>query len=148
MTVLLGLGKRGIDGMLNAIRFAREQKVPYFGICLGMQTACIEFARNVCGLEAADSSEFDPSTPHRIIYKLRELRGIDELGGTMRLGAWACKLEPGSFAHKAYGELEISEVNQDYVSRGAMGYAVLHGWWTDAGTFDSLRRAGDLVALL
>ncbi|MGH9669481.1 MAG: CTP synthase [Terriglobales bacterium] len=104
-----GFGKRGIAGMLNGIRYAREKKVPYFGICLGMQTACIEFARNVCGLEGADSSEFDPGTPHRIIYKLRELRGIDELGGTMRLGAWACKLEPSSFAHKAYGELEISE---------------------------------------
>ena len=104
-----GFGKRGIAGMLNGIRYARERKVPYFGICLGMQTACIEYARNVCGLEGADSSEFDPGTPHRIIYKLRELRGVDELGGTMRLGAWACKLEPGSFAHKAYGELEISE---------------------------------------
>ncbi len=104
-----GFGKRGIAGMLNGIRYARERKVPYFGICLGMQTACIEFARNVCGLEGADSSEFDPGTPHRIIYKLRELRGVDELGGTMRLGAWACKLEPGSFAHQAYGELEISE---------------------------------------
>jgi len=104
-----GFGKRGIAGMLNAIRYARENKIPYFGICLGMQTACIEYARNVCGLESADSSEFDPATPHRVIYKLRELRGIDELGGTMRLGAWACKLEPGSLAHKAYGELEISE---------------------------------------
>jgi CTP synthase len=104
-----GFGKRGIAGMLNGIRYARENKVPYFGICLGMQTACIEFARNVCGLEGADSSEFDPATPHRVIYKLRELRGIDELGGTMRLGAWPCKLTPGSFAHKAYGTLEISE---------------------------------------
>ncbi len=104
-----GFGKRGIAGMLNAIRYAREKKVPYFGICLGMQTACIEFARNVCGLAEADSSEFDPATPHRIIYKLRELRGIDELGGTMRLGAWICKLTPGSLAHQAYGTLEISE---------------------------------------
>jgi CTP synthase len=104
-----GFGKRGIAGMLNAIRYAREKKVPYFGICLGMQTACIEYARNVCGLKDADSSEFDPSTPHRIIYKLRELKGIDELGGTMRLGAWACKLEEGSIAYKAYGETEISE---------------------------------------
>src|ERR1700756_5497282 len=68
-----GFGKRGIAGMLNAIRYAREKRIPYFGICLGMQTACIEFARNVCGLHDADSSEFDPSTPHRIIYKLREL---------------------------------------------------------------------------
>ncbi len=104
-----GFGKRGIAGMLNAIRYAREKKVPYFGICLGMQTACIEYARNVCKLEGADSSEFDPATPHRVIYKLRELRGIDELGGTMRLGAWICKLQPGSFAAKAYGTLEISE---------------------------------------
>src|SRR5262249_9651705 len=104
-----GFGKRGIEGMLNAIRYAREKKIPYFGICLGMQTACIEFARNVCGLAEADSSEFNPATPHRIIYKLRELRGIDELGGTMRLCAWTCKLEPDSQAAKAYGALEISE---------------------------------------
>jgi CTP synthase len=104
-----GFGKRGIEGMLNAIRFAREKKVPYFGICLGMQTACIEYARNVCGLREANSSEFDPATPHRIIYKLRELRGIDELGGTMRLGAWPCKLEPQSNASRAYGATEISE---------------------------------------
>ena len=104
-----GFGKRGIEGMLNAIRYAREKKIPYFGICLGMQTACIEFARNVCGLEDADSSEFNQATPHRVIYKLRELRGIDELGGTMRLGAWTCKLEPNSQAAKAYGKTEISE---------------------------------------
>ena len=104
-----GFGKRGIAGMLNAIRYAREKRIPYFGICLGMQTACIEFARDVCGLHDADSSEFDPSTPHRIIYKLRELKGIDELGGTMRLGAWECKLEPDSIAARAYGKTEISE---------------------------------------
>ncbi|HEY2168316.1 MAG TPA: CTP synthase [Candidatus Angelobacter sp.] len=104
-----GFGKRGIEGMLNGIRYAREKKVPYFGICLGMQTACIEFARNVCGLDEANSSEFDQATPHRIIYKLRELTGIDELGGTMRLGAWTCKLEPNSQAAKAYGTTEISE---------------------------------------
>jgi len=104
-----GFGKRGISGMLNAIRYARERQVPYFGICLGMQTACIEYARNVCGLEGADSSEFDPATPHRIIYKLRELTGVDELGGTMRLGAWTCRLQPGSLAHRVYGTLEISE---------------------------------------
>jgi CTP synthase len=104
-----GFGKRGIEGMLIAIRYARENKVPYFGICLGMQTACVEFARNVCGLTDANSSEFDPSTPHRVIYKLRELRGVEELGGTMRLGAWPCKIEPGTLAHKVYGKLEISE---------------------------------------
>jgi CTP synthase len=104
-----GFGKRGIEGMLIAIRYAREKKVPYFGICLGMQTACVEFARNVCGLTDANSSEFDPATPHRVIYKLRELRGVEELGGTMRLGAWTCKIEPGTLAHKIYGQLEISE---------------------------------------
>src|SRR6202167_867065 len=104
-----GFGKRGIEGMLIAIRYARENKVPYFGICLGMQTACIEYARNVCGLTDANSSEFDPATPHRVIYKLRELRGVEELGGTMRLGAWTCKIEPGTLAHKIYGQDEISE---------------------------------------
>jgi len=104
-----GFGKRGIEGMLIAIRYAREKKVPYFGICLGMQTACVEFARNVCGLDHANSSEFDPATPHRVIYKLRELRGVEELGGTMRLGAWTCKIEPGTLAYKIYGQLEISE---------------------------------------
>ena len=104
-----GFGKRGIEGMLLAIRYAREKKVPYFGICLGMQTACIEFARNVCGLADANSSEFDPATPHRVIYKLRELRGVEELGGTMRLGAWTCKIEPDTLAYKIYGKLEISE---------------------------------------
>ncbi len=104
-----GFGKRGIEGMLQAIRYARENNVPYFGICLGMQTACIEFARNVCGLADANSSEFNPATPHRVIYKLRELRGVEELGGTMRLGAWACKIEPGTLAHRVYGQTEISE---------------------------------------
>jgi CTP synthase len=104
-----GFGKRGMAGMLRGIELARTRKVPYFGICLGMQCAVIEYARNVCGLAGANSSEFDPATPHRVIYKLRELRGIDELGGTMRLGAWTACLKPRSFAHQAYGQLEISE---------------------------------------
>ncbi len=104
-----GFGGRGIEGMINAIEFARVKKVPYFGICLGMQTMVIEFARNVCGLKDADSTEFNPVAPHRVIYKLRELKGIDELGGTMRLGAWPCILKPGSFAEQAYGAAEISE---------------------------------------
>jgi CTP synthase len=104
-----GFGKRGIEGMLNAIRYAREEAVPYFGICLGMQTACIEYARNVCGLKGANSGEFDPATPYRIIYKLRELTGVEEMGGTMRLGAWDCVMEPDSLAAQAYGKTEISE---------------------------------------
>ncbi|HUS08416.1 MAG TPA: CTP synthase [Bryobacteraceae bacterium] len=104
-----GFGKRGVEGMINAIRFARERKVPYFGICLGMQTMVIEFARHVCGLDQANSTEFDPNTPHRVIYKLRELKGVDELGGTMRLGAYLCDLQEGSFARAAYGQAQISE---------------------------------------
>ena len=104
-----GFGKRGSEGMLNAIRYARIHQVPYFGICLGMQLACVEFARNVCGLPEANSTEFDPATPHRVIYKLRELRGVEELGGTMRLGAWTCKIVPGTLAHRIYGRPEISE---------------------------------------
>ncbi|MEO8126788.1 MAG: CTP synthase [Bryobacteraceae bacterium] len=104
-----GFGKRGIEGMIHAIRFARENRVPYFGICLGMQTMVIEFARNVCGLADANSTEFDQATEQRVIYKLRELRGVDELGGTMRLGAYPCQLAEGSFAREAYGQAEISE---------------------------------------
>jgi CTP synthase len=104
-----GFGKRGIEGMLCAIRFAREEKVPYFGICLGMQTMVIEFARNVCRLADADSTEFEPATPNRVIYKLRELKGVDELGGTMRLGAYPCHLAEHSLARQAYGTADISE---------------------------------------
>jgi CTP synthase len=104
-----GFGKRGIAGMVHTITYAREKKIPFFGICLGMQCATIEYARTVSHIEHADSTEFDPSTPNRVIYKLRELLGVDEMGGTMRLGSWKCKLQPGSFAHKAYGQLEISE---------------------------------------
>jgi CTP synthase len=104
-----GFGKRGIEGMINTIRYARESQVPFFGICLGMQCASIEYARNVAGLAGANSTEFDSQTPHRVIFKLRELLGVDEMGGTMRLGAWPCRLEPGSLAAAAYGTLDISE---------------------------------------
>jgi len=136
-----GFGKRGIEGMLIAIRYARENNVPFFGICLGMQTACVEFARNVCGLADANSSEFDPATPHRVIYKLRELRGVEELGGTMRLGAWTCKIEPGTLAHRIYGQLEISErhrhryeFNREYESTQTAGGLRISGSTPD-GTY-------------
>ena len=136
-----GFGKRGIEGMLIAIRYARESNVPFFGICLGMQTACVEFARNVCGLADANSSEFDPATPHRVIYKLRELRGVEELGGTMRLGAWTCKIEPGTLAHRIYGQLEISErhrhryeFNREYESTLTAGGLRISGSTPD-GTY-------------
>ncbi|HWY07384.1 MAG TPA: CTP synthase [Candidatus Acidoferrales bacterium] len=104
-----GFGKRGLQGMIYTIQFAREHKVPYFGICLGMQCATVEYSRDVAALPDADTTESNPQTPHRVIYKLRELLGVEEMGGTMRLGAWPCKLEPGSLAHKAYGKTEISE---------------------------------------
>jgi len=103
-----GFGSRGIEGMIRAIQYARTTPVPYFGICLGMQCSVIEFARNVCSLEA-NSSEFDSSTTHRVIYKLRELLGVDDMGGTMRLGAYPCVLEKDSKAYEVYGETEISE---------------------------------------
>jgi CTP synthase len=103
-----GFGKRGIDGMLLAAKYARTREVPYFGICLGMECAVIEYARNVCGLQA-DSSEFDPAAPHRVFYMLRELLGIDTMGGNMRLGAYPCLLEPDSLAFRIYQNNEISE---------------------------------------
>ena len=105
-----GFGKRGISGMLRAIKYARRSGTPYFGICLGMQTACIEFAREVCGLRDADSTEFNEETPFPIIFKLRDLVGVDELGGTMRLGAWECDLKQDSLARDVYhGAERISE---------------------------------------
>jgi CTP synthase len=117
-----GFGIRGVGGMIEVVRYAREEKIPYLGICLGLQCAVIETARNLCGLEGADSTEFDEETPHRVIYKLRDLLGVDEMGGTMRLGAYPCELEPGSFAHQAYGTTSISErhrhryeVNQEFL---------------------------------
>jgi len=105
-----GFGKRGIAGMIRAIYYARKTRTPYFGICLGMQTACIEYARNVCELKDADSTEFDLETPHPVIFKLRDLVGVEELGGTMRLGAWPCRLSAGSLVSEIYGGVEeISE---------------------------------------
>lgn len=105
-----GFGKRGVSGMLRAIKYARKSRTPYFGICLGMQTACIEFARNVCDLKDADSTEFSPDTPYPVIFKLRDLVNVEELGGTMRLGEWACYLKEGSLAQDVYhGAAEIGE---------------------------------------
>lgn len=105
-----GFGKRGIAGMLRAIKYARRSGTPYFGICLGMQTACIEYARNVAGLKDADSTEFNEETPFPVIFKLRDLVNVEELGGTMRLGEWACRLKEGSLARDVYhGAEEIGE---------------------------------------
>jgi len=105
-----GFGKRGVEGMIRAISYARRTRTPYFGICLGMQTACIEFARHACDLKDADSTEFNVETPYPIIFKLRDLVDVEQFGGTMRLGACPCRLSEGSLAREIYdGAPEISE---------------------------------------
>ncbi|MBI3652897.1 MAG: CTP synthase [Acidobacteria bacterium] len=104
-----GFGKRGIAGMIRAISYARRSQTPFFGICLGMQCATIEYARHVCELEGADSTEFDTDTKHPIIFKLRDLIGVEELGGTMRLGAYPCQMTAASLAANSYAAEAISE---------------------------------------
>jgi CTP synthase len=104
-----GFGDRGIQGKVDAIRYARENKIPFLGICLGMQCASVELARNLLGLEGAHSAEFEPKTAHPVISLLEEQLGVEDLGGTMRLGAYACRLLPGSRAHDAYGRECIHE---------------------------------------
>ncbi len=98
-----GFGSRGIEGMITAIKYARENDVPYFGICLGMQTACIEYARDVLGYTDANSTEFNPNTKHNIIDLMADQEDIENMGGTQRLGAYDCKLIPGTVAAAAYG---------------------------------------------
>src|SRR4249920_1346605 len=104
-----GFGNRGTRGMMMAARVARERGIPYFGICYGFQWATVEYARNVAGLPEADSTECNPDTSAKVIYKLRDLLGVDDLGGTMRLGSYACELAPGSLAQKVYGATTIHE---------------------------------------
>ncbi|HUJ11995.1 MAG TPA: CTP synthase [Verrucomicrobiae bacterium] len=104
-----GFGNRGIEGKILAAQYARENKIPYLGLCLGMQIAVIEFARNVCGLKDANSTEFDPKSPHPVICLLEEQKGIETKGGTMRLGAQTSKLVSGTKTRELYGTDEISE---------------------------------------
>ena len=104
-----GFGDRGTRGMMRAATIARERSIPYFGICYGFQWAAVEYARNVCGIADADSTECSPDTPNKVIYKLRDLLGIDDLGGTMRLGSYPCELKEGSRARSLYGEAVIHE---------------------------------------
>lgn len=116
-----GFGERGVEGKLVAIRYARENNIPFFGICLGLQCAVIEFARNVCGLKNANSSEFDPDTPHPVIHIMESQKSVREKGGTMRLGAYPCVVKEDTLAYQAYQNTLISErhrhryeVNNDY----------------------------------
>jgi CTP synthase len=104
-----GFGNRGTRGMMKAAELARERKIPYFGICYGFQWATVEYARNVAGLKDADSTECNPDTPTKVIYKLRDLLGVDDLGGTMRLGEYPCQLTPGSLAERVYAARLIHE---------------------------------------
>ncbi|HEY1374461.1 MAG TPA: CTP synthase [Candidatus Binatia bacterium] len=104
-----GFGDRGSEGKITAARYARENRVPYFGICLGMQMAVVEFARDVCGLERANSTEFDPASPHPVIHLMETQKGVENKGATMRLGAYPCALQDDSLAAKLYGKKKISE---------------------------------------
>jgi CTP synthase len=144
-----GFGKRGISGMIRAIGYARREKKPFFGICLGMQCATVEFARNVCGIENAESTEFDPDTPDPVIFKLRDLLGVENMGGTMRLGAYKCRLLPGSLAERIYGTNEISdrhrhryEFNPAYEDRLAENGLIFSGKSPDGKFVEMIELAG------
>lgn len=104
-----GFGNRGIEGKVAAVQYAREHDIPFFGICLGLQCAVVEFARNVCGLEHANSTEINPKTPHPVVCLMEEQKEVTDLGATMRLGAWDCKLTPDTKTREAYGKAQISE---------------------------------------
>jgi CTP synthase len=104
-----GFGERGIEGKIETVRYAREHKLPFFGICLGMQMAVIEYARNVLKLENANSTEMNAATPHPVIDLMESQKNVTDKGGTMRLGAWKCDLKLGTLAHKIYGKDQITE---------------------------------------
>ena len=128
-----GFGARGTEGKIAAVKFAREGRVPYFGICFGMQMACIEFARNVCGLDKANSSEVDPNTAHPVVDLMPDQRGVTDKGATMRLGAYPCVLKPGTRAAEAYGTTEISERHR-------------HRWEVNNNYRDALERHGMVLS--
>ena len=144
-----GFGHRGIEGKIKAIRFARENNVPFFGICLGMQLAVVEFARNMSGMEKANSSEFDPETPHPVIDLLPEQKEITDKGGTMRLGAYPCVLVEGTRARNAYGKVEISErhrhryeFNSEFQQALEESGLIISGTSPDVGLVEMIEIAG------
>lgn len=135
-----GFGNRGIEGKVHAIKYAREKNIPFFGICLGMQCAVIEYARNVLGLKDAHSREMNPATNSPVIDLLENQKNISHMGGTMRLGAYPCRIEEGTLAHKIYGKIDISErhrhryeFNNEYTKRFKEAGMVLSGINPDAG---------------
>jgi CTP synthase len=133
-----GFGDRGIEGKIAAVRYAREQRVPFFGICLGLQCAVIEYARHVCGLDGANSSEFDPHAKHNVIDLLPEQRNLADKGGTMRLGLYPILLEEGTRASRLYGQGIIQErhrhryeVNNDYLTTLEKNGLKISGVWAE-----------------
>jgi CTP synthase len=144
-----GFGHRGIEGKIEAIRYAREKKVPYFGICLGMQTMALEYARNVLGLKGANSTEFDSATPHPVIAMLEEQKNVKALGGTMRLGAYPCRVGQGTKAFAAYGEKIIFErhrhryeFNNEYREAFAKSGVTFSGMSPDASLVEMMELKG------
>jgi CTP synthase len=129
-----GFGPRGFEGKIEAIRYVRERGIPFFGICFGMQAAVVEFARNVCGWDDASSTEIDPDTPHPIIALMAEQREVTDKGGTMRLGAYRCRLAEGSRVREVYGEEEVTERHRHrYEVNNALRYKLREGGMWLAG---------------
>jgi CTP synthase len=154
-----GFGERGVEGKISTVRYARENNIPYLGICLGLQVAVIEFARHVAGLAAANSTEFNQSTPHPVVALITEWMKADgsterrtlesDLGGTMRLGTQPCHLEEGSFARAAYGKPEITErhrhryeVNGNYLARLVQAGLKVSGWSADRSLVEMIELPG------
>ena len=139
-----GFGDRGIEGKISAIRYARENSIPFLGICLGMQCACIEFGRNIMGLEGAHSSEFDKDTPHPVIDLMEDQNDVTEKGGTMRLGAYPCDLADGTIAKKAYGE---DLVHERHRHRYEFNNSYRQQFEDAGGVFSGLSPDGNLVEI-
>lgn len=140
-----GFGERGTEGKIKAIEYARTRKVPFFGICLGMQMAVVEYARNVCGLDDACSSEFRADCVNPVIHLMEEQKGVERKGGTMRLGAYPCSLSKGTFAHRAYGSLDVSERHRHrYEFNNAFREVLISKGLVISGVY----KEGDLVEIV
>jgi len=144
-----GFGDRGSEGKIAAIRYARENRIPFFGICLGMQMAVVEFARNVCGLQGANSSEFDLQTEHPVVHLMAEQKAIDSKGGTMRLGSYPCVLQNETLAAKLYGRENISErhrhryeLNNNYRAEFSLKGMTLSGLSPDSNLVEIIELKG------
>jgi CTP synthase len=140
-----GFGWRGVEGKLEVVRHARERQIPYLGLCLGLQCAVIEFARNVCGLEGANSAEFDPATPHPVIDLLPEQKNVTDLGGSMRLGAQPCHIVPGTRAERVYGEPVVYERHRHRYEVNPAYHEILSG---KGLVFSGLSPDGRLVEIV